>query len=231
MNIIDMILGANQSNLTNTKTTLNLFWEAPSSGFVRETLDTTKLKDGEKVVVNYDGQTYERNLTKDGKQFWCGNKHLSSNSVEDTGEPFYFYVTGNVQYVKYRDGSPDTEIEMYRITETKTIDPKYIPGAVIPVVELSTPLLYENGFLAALNESESSSIESVGNRPFYLIVTITTLNFNGRTYGVICNHTSERDVDGQLEYMYSGTLVFEGKVMPLMIFKEEGVWNAVLVME
>lgn len=196
-----------------------------------DVVDLTKAKRAE-ITIEADGEAGEVLEFTDFTIETVNESSLHITCLNAEGDAIAMCI--HETFEGYQKGTYIVPVYAARIEFADTIhpiDPKYIPGAVLPVVELSTPLLYENGFLATLNESESSSIESVGNRPFYLIVKITTQDIDGITYGVICTHSSGRNQDGQLVYVHSGTLVFEGKVLPLMIFKEEGAWSAILVVE
>lgn len=106
------------------------------------------------------------------------------------------------------------------------IDPKYIQGAVLPVVELSTVISEENSFVAMLSEEESAALEALSFSPCIIKFSVDSPNSFGGTLEFSayadCARPSGADSWGWMAECAQGTF---------QTMAEDGVWAAVFVVK
>ena len=115
------------------------------------------------------------------KNVYLGNNyHSSGKKEEDNGLPFYFdFLTlsnGTIRFhvlTDYGDYSTRT-ISIYTQTETITpIDPKYLPGVCLPVVEIASAEYPFSGDPVALSAEESAKFAAAAETGLPVVIKLT----------------------------------------------------------
>lgn len=160
------------------------------SGFF--SMASAGLKEGSSYVVHWAGKDYSC-IAKvvdagDAKAIALGN--LTMFGLDDTGEPFIVTDTGT-QTMFYdieavmsgQSGAVGRVIGLSSVTETITpIDPKYLPGVCLPVVELSTEVQY--GDMTSLSPEENAALTAAAEGGLPIVIGF---NWNGvKIRGVGC---------------------------------------------
>lgn len=186
---------------------------------------------GKLFSVTVNGRTYEREsfVLEDDQGFRTGvvgNPSMYNPEYEDTGEPFYLSSMSGGSKLRITakdpvtlDNSVDVVVSVKLLEKTiHPIDPKYLPGVCLPVVELETVVSADAVFTDAENNALTEAFES--GLPVVLKCAINTAGasvevqaekFNCIAYGA----TS----DGMAFFMLPGT--------PTMIALADGVWGVV----
>lgn len=141
---------------------------------------------------------------------------ITAEAVEKIGVPQGTYVLGN----------PEAYVSEIVSVTIHTIDPKYIPGAVLPVVEISTVISEENNFVAMLSEEESAALEALSFSPCIIKFSVDSPNSFGGTLEFSayadCARPSGADSWGWMAECAQGTF---------QTMAEDGVWAAVFVVK
>lgn len=132
------------------------------------TLDQIQLAGGkipDNVMVLFDGKTYVCDIVivEEGELAGAilGNQKYIGG--EDTGEPFIFFSGGGNDGIVYEIQGEHT-FAVYIETETiHPIDPKFIPGVVLPVVELETGVTFEGSMLTP---EDAEKMDALNGAPF-----------------------------------------------------------------
>lgn len=122
-------------------------------------------------------------------------------------------------YVAYY-GPEGTNIKMYVSSiETETIhqiDPKFIPGAVLPVVELETNIS-STGEFVALTESESALLNEVAQQKLPIVVIYHPVD--GATMAIPLFYADADETGVQIVYSDSSANPY------IMLRKQSGAWT------
>lgn len=160
--------------------------------------------DGDTVTVVYDGVEYVRTAKLFPEEYnglasgyYVGN--LKFVGGEDTGEPFALLSGFDRSYSNFlgfivvdTDNFVDLGGEEYSthrigcktVAETiHPIDPKFLPGAVLPVVELSTVPSTEG---SPLTEAETAAIVEMAQNSTPIVLKFH--DSDGAYYGVVCSY-------------------------------------------
>ena len=121
--------------------------------------------------------------------------------MEDTGESYFVFSTINEQIVFAVDYNCGFHMTISTAETIVPIDPKFLPGVCLPVVELTTQPTAEG---AALTEAEIQALLSVGESP-----CILKFNFDpaGMRVSVLANYVGLLAANGKL---------FEARLSSLM---------------
>ena len=122
-----------------------------------------------------------------------GNEALLNPEATDTGEPFMFYidVLGAICIVATKEpGEHTASIEA--IAETiHPIEPKFLPGVCLPVVEIASAV-YDPNSKALLTEEESAAMDTACASSTHIIVNVP-LYEGVPGYPVICRVLKEEE--------------------------------------
>lgn len=133
----------------------------------------------EKMISLTAGQTY--NVVWDGVRYECvaqifdGSAFIGNLGIlglDDTGEPFML-IPGDNGIVAISMTAGNHTLSITQETETiHPIDPKFLPGVVLPVVELTSVGPHEDGESITLSESDCAKLNAVGRMPFIMTVKL-----------------------------------------------------------
>lgn len=141
---------------------------------------------------------------------------------EDTGESFgIFSVAYEGQYLIAFMTMEAATVAIYEETETvHTIDPKFIPGAVLPVVELTTMPTADG---AQLTEAETAQLAyAVANSNYALVALSAELLFSP----IICRKLVEEGAQGLIGNVIDNS----GVRWSIALFVADGVGTATIIM-
>lgn len=103
---------------------------------------------------------------------WVGNGHLAlPSNLYDTGESFCVYYADQNGTITHGaiDANGGSHITVSLPETVHTIDPKYLPGICLPVVEITTPLSadFSNTTVQStiLNETDTAAIKAALGLP------------------------------------------------------------------
>lgn len=175
-----------------------------------ESVNRDKITAGLQLVVHYDGEDYICTVMEVSGVFAFGNLGVLGIGP-DTGEPFLITDNGDRLGVIAADTAETHTIGIICDTETvHTIDPKFIPGAVLPVVKLTTVVTAEG---AELTVEEAAKMDALSGNP-------AVLKANVEGVGEICGVINAMVVGGQQSYMVGfGTLY-------VILQNSDGAWTA-----
>lgn len=151
------------------------------------------------MVVIFDGVPYECNTVIENAThgFWrAGNYALYSASGEDTGEPFCIRCNRGGWVYATTSGEHTVYIEIPE--RVKTIDPKFIPGAVLPVVELSeeTTSTLVASDSATANEEETALFTAAKEKQTAILIKCSYESLHFASVANLCPN----DVSGTIVY-------------------------------
>lgn len=136
------------------------------------------LVEGETYIVNLDGQTYECKcqgfaLPSDPSTTTPGVGNGALFGVaEDTGEPFFIIALNGMTLVNVYGEVASADLSVTHVTETiHPIDPKFLPGVCLPVVELTTVPTADESMIA-LTADETTQLASALKNSGYAIVAL-----------------------------------------------------------
>lgn len=193
MDIISVILSRGDEKLAYTDRTETEFInktinaESNSSRIMDSSL-FDYFKEGQSYVVTINGTKYERTCYYVTDGGWCiGNAQMHKDNYEDNGDSFCIFKTATGGLTHLYANDPNTHdisvsraITVKLVTETiHPIDPKYIPGAVLPVVEITTAITVDG---AELTAEEAAKLDSLNGMP-----CIIKTNQNGIVFNVVAN--------------------------------------------
>lgn len=139
-----------------------IFENLAVSGGEADTTVTTQMIPGKTYIVTVGGVKYERVCyTEAFDGIACvGNARLYDFVNEDNGDDFFVGQARETIVQCYTRNMGDTTITLAEKTETiHPIDPKYLPGVCLPVVELTTEPTV--GTSASLTADESAKLDEV----------------------------------------------------------------------
>lgn len=128
-----------------------------------------KLTVGEQYTVTIGGSSYTVTAlptnNEDGVMAYIGNISLAGIPEQNTGEPFFVadvhYANGDVPDLHFCVATNGATHITVAIETTPPIDPKYLPGVCLPVVELSTEPGVGSG--AKLTSTECAALNDAFN--------------------------------------------------------------------
>lgn len=150
-------------------------------------LPSEYLFDGDyKAAVHFDGIDHRCELVPSGPNAFFGNMMLMGG--EDTGEPFVIMVNtaNNIAMMFAIDTAEKHTVGISFVKEAvHTIEQKYLPGAVLPVVELKTVATTEG---VALTDDESARLDECCASGVPVIVK-ANIDLHGYTIGFVASMT------------------------------------------
>lgn len=126
-----------------------------------------------------------------------------------------------------------TDVTISITTKDKTIHPidqKFIPGAVLPVVELTT-IVPVGEYVAKLSAEENAVLNDCASvtRPIFCKFTLgKTATDNAETTSCILSPLW--DAENKI-MAYNGVAVIIGKMIPVALSCSDGIWTVVLIAE
>lgn len=170
---------------------------------------------GETYIVTIDGVEQEYVCKEEEGAIYLGDPSFMLSFLDSTGDIFGLVVDAHpYAYIASMDGKAHT-ISVYQKKETiHTIDPKFIPGAVLPVVELSTTIT--DG--AVFTEEESAQLAAVMGMPCIIKASLDGVD----TTSVVCMWSGTAD---------NGSFFFQLSTLIVNIFGDKKYpWQAVVAM-
>lgn len=124
------------------------------------------IKAGKAATVNWNGKQYTCVAFESDGVVAFGNLAIVGVG-DDTGEPFVYSLSiddkGNKSGLFATTDSGSITVTVTSTTETIVpIDPKYLPGVCLPVVELSTAI--ESGTATTLSDAESAELTKIAGQ-------------------------------------------------------------------
>lgn len=201
---------------TSTKVLLNGEFEAQEfeDGAYAVWTGILDIRDGDKISVTWNGKQYT--CTAFDLDGMCGFGNLSLVGGDDTGEPFLYApyaedgVTTAAGFITLDMGN--ISISVTCVNETvHPIDPKYLPGVCLPMVEIST--IPAGVAPVTLTAEESAVLEDLAATKLPIV-----LQLNGNDVIVTC-------VSGYTNMFGSdGFLGFLGGASFIVMKDENGAW-------
>lgn len=196
------------------------------TGWTEETGEyTTDFTIGQKYVVCLDSGTYEtecRQGTEDGFNVYLGNGKLLNmiglgGDYPDTGESFVVIIEMGVDRIAILDTNGGQSVVIKTLETIHPIDQKFIPGAVLPVVELTTVPTVEG---AALTEEESAQMDEIVTMGMPIVLK---LQHGGAVITTLLSRLLASD-----STLFSSYILLEGTALKIMIAKDDN-WTIALV--
>lgn len=227
MGIIDIILAKNQSSekLAYTeKQTTEIVPETtaqynPDDGLYLKV--STPFVENGSYVFSINGVTLKDTVAMSNDRLLFNA--LTSGINIGGGVVAFAEIDGNSDnkafWFDFEGDITDVTVSVYQETEViHPIDPKYIPGAVLPVVELTTVPTAEG---TPLTEAEAAAIDALNGKPCIVVFNGVFGNFTSRFEA----YASCTILDGVIaQYETSRLLVLGGQ---LLLANEDG-WVAVI---
>ena len=192
------------SSIEGIKAGCKDFWVGVPSGFVGNLSNQTVLQ------ITIDNDSYicspkQYNVDNYGGGGGFGNLGIISDTLVDTGEPFFMTVGGPWSLIFHVVTDKSTvHFKIKTVNEiVHKIDPKYLPsGAVgggLPILELETPIDVANQ--TTLTEEETAQVSKLLETEKYIILSFRSA-LNGEVGGWYSNCIARRQSseDGTIVY-------------------------------
>lgn len=181
--------------------TLHTIYNGQLSSYI--SVEGVALQMGTTYIVEWDGVKYEYEPTRFSLSDVSG---VGFGYVINQVDPFTIYTPEDSQCIMIVPSISDGTMYTASVIEvTKTIhpiDPKFLPGVCLPVVEISEETVstaFANGGIAVLTGNETEKIMDAADAKVPIIVKLTMGNMGGAS---VCNFTKTGDPDK--EWFYSG---------------------------
>lgn len=182
---------------------------------------TCEVKENATVVeIEWERIWYSFDTSSYSGAFHCGNAALAGIG-DNTGEPFFviFDFDQNKTLFIVEQGGTYNFRCMYCVETIHTIDPKFLPGAVLPVVELETEISISESAIA-LSQTDSVALDNALASNLPCVVTLTIADFGASMKFSALFNLTVSEFDNTKEVTYSAGIVN----FVIVILKTEGGW-------
>lgn len=206
-----------QKVVLDTKLTASAEFNGTATGL--DSADPNMLEAGKTYTVITDSGTYKtvcKSPSADTK--YIGNA-AKLGEGEDTGEPFvsvlaYENLDGNgVWFFIFVDSLSGSHVKIVGEETIHPIDQKFIPGAVLPVVELETDI-FVNGAICSAEESAALTEAVKKQMPVMVKVTVSE---------GIASMVMHCQIYNEEKTLFSSIL---GAHLQLTYFETDGTWRS-----
>lgn len=181
-------VGYTKTTVIFPSTELKLVYNAPPGAYFSTLEDVPfYLTTGQKCKVVWNGVEYnctcfsEETEDESTKMFFIGNAGLL-NGINVTTEPFLIAFI----IITYEEGNTDKVVQIITLDPTATmsistetihpIDPKYLPGVCLPVVNLGVMLEVSNPALP-LSETVSAELDAVAEKMLPIVCIVNCVGY------------------------------------------------------